>query len=189
VAIVEIGGTVGDIEGLPFLEAIRQMRKDVGLNNTVYIHLTLLPYISSTGELKTKPTQHSVRELRGIGIQPDVIICRADYPVDESLKDKISLFCDVEKRAVVPLVTTPVIYEVPLVLEEARLGDFLVERLGLAATKPDLSERDQTAQGAPAHRPGGEVRGVAGRLHQRAGGAVPRRHCPRLAGGHRVDQL
>jgi len=140
VAIVEIGGTVGDIEGLPFLEAIRQMRKDVGLNNTVYIHLTLLPYISSTGELKTKPTQHSVRELRGIGIQPDVIICRADYPVDEPLKDKISLFCDVEKRAVVPLVTTPVIYEVPLVLEEARLGDFLVERLGLAATKPDLSE-------------------------------------------------
>ena len=140
VAIVEIGGTVGDIEGLPFLEAIRQMRKDVGLNNTVYIHLTLLPYISSTGELKTKPTQHSVRELRGIGIQPDVIICRADYPVDESLKDKISLFCDVEKRAVVPLVTTSVIYEVPLVLEEARLGDFLVERLGLAASKPDLSE-------------------------------------------------
>ena len=140
VAIVEIGGTVGDIEGLPFLEAIRQMRKDVGLNNTVYIHLTLLPYISSTGELKTKPTQHSVRELRGIGIQPDVIICRADYPVDEPLKEKISLFCDVEKRAVVPLVTTPVIYEVPLVLEEARLGDFLVERLGLAATKPDLSE-------------------------------------------------
>ena len=140
VAIVEIGGTVGDIEGLPFLEAIRQMRKDVGLNNTVYIHLTLLPYISSTGELKTKPTQHSVRELRGIGIQPDAIICRADYPVDESLKGKISLFCDVEKRAVVPLVTTPVIYEVPLVLEEARLGDFLVERLGLAATKPDLSE-------------------------------------------------
>jgi len=140
VAIVEIGGTVGDIEGLPFLEAIRQMRKDVGLNNTVYIHLTLLPYISSTGELKTKPTQHSVRELRGIGIQPDVIICRADYPVDEPLKDKISLFCDVEKRAVVPLVTTPVIYEVPLVLEEARLGDFVVERLGLAATKPDLSE-------------------------------------------------
>jgi CTP synthase len=140
VAIVEIGGTVGDIEGLPFLEAIRQMRKDVGLENTVYIHLTLLPYISSTGELKTKPTQHSVRELRGIGIQPDVIICRADYPVDEPLKGKISLFCDVEKRAVVPLVTTPVIYEVPLVLEEARLGDFLVERLGLAATKPDLSE-------------------------------------------------
>ncbi len=140
VAIVEIGGTVGDIEGLPFLEAIRQMRKDVGFNNTVYIHLTLLPYISSTGELKTKPTQHSVRELRGIGIQPDVIICRADYPVDEPLKEKISLFCDVEKRAVVPLVTTPVIYEVPLVLEEARLGDFLVERLGLAATKPDLSE-------------------------------------------------
>ncbi|MDH7486529.1 MAG: CTP synthase [Anaerolineae bacterium] len=140
VVIVEVGGTVGDIEGLPFLEAIRQMRKDVGLANTVYIHLTLLPYISSTGELKTKPTQHSVRELRGIGIHPDIIICRADYPVDESLKEKISLFCDVEKRAVIPLVTTPIIYEVPLVLEEARLGDLLVERLGLEAGKPDLSE-------------------------------------------------
>ena len=140
VVIVEVGGTVGDIEGLPFLEAIRQMRKDVGLANTVYIHLTLLPYISSTGELKTKPTQHSVRELRGIGIHPDVIICRADYPVDESLKEKISLFCDVEKRAVIPLVTTPIIYEVPLVLEEACLGDLLVERLGLEADKPDLSE-------------------------------------------------
>ena len=140
VTIVEVGGTVGDIEGLPFLEAIRQMRKDVGLANTLYIHLTLLPYISSTGELKTKPTQHSVRELRGIGIHPDVIICRADYPVDEALKDKISLFCDVEKRAVVPLVTTPIIYEVPLVLEEAHLGDLLVERLGLEASGTDLSE-------------------------------------------------
>ena len=140
VVIVEVGGTVGDIEGLPFLEAIRQMRKDVGVENTVYIHVTLLPYISATGELKTKPTQHSVRELRGIGIHPDVIICRTDYPVDEALKDKISLFCDVEKRAVVPLVTTPIIYEVPLMLEDARLGDFLVERLGLAAAEPDLSE-------------------------------------------------
>ena len=140
VVIVEVGGTVGDIEGLPFLEAIRQMRKDVGLENTLYIHVTLLPYISSTGELKTKPTQHSVRELRGIGIAPDVIICRADYPVDEPLKDKISLFCDVDKQAVVPLITTPIIYEVPLMLEDAHLGDLLVERLGLEVSEPDLSE-------------------------------------------------
>ena len=141
VVIVEIGGTVGDIEGLPFLEAIRQMREDVGRENTVYIHVTLLPYISATGELKTKPTQHSVRELRGIGIQPDVIVARSDYPVDDDVRDKIALFCDVEKRAVISLVTTPIIYEVPLMLEEAGLGDYLVERLGLeGAQPPDLDD-------------------------------------------------
>ncbi|MDD3825772.1 MAG: CTP synthase [Anaerolineae bacterium] len=138
VVIVEVGGTVGDIEGLPFLEAIRQMRVDVGRENTVYIHVTLLPYISSTGEIKTKPTQHSVRELRGIGIQPDIIVARSDYPVDESVRAKIALFCDVEKRAVISLVTTPIIYEVPLILEEASLGDYLVERLGLNAHPPQL---------------------------------------------------
>jgi CTP synthase len=139
VVIVEVGGTVGDIESLPFLESIRQMRVDVGRENTVYMHVTLLPYISSTGEIKTKPTQHSVAELRGIGIQPDIIAARSDYPVDDGVRDKISLFCDVEKRAVIPLVTTPIIYEVPLVLEAAGLGDYLVQRLGLAAAHaPDL---------------------------------------------------
>jgi CTP synthase len=139
VVIVEIGGTVGDIEGLPFLEAIRQMRVDVGRENTVYIHLTLLPHISSTGEIKTKPTQHSVRELRGIGIHPDIIVARSDYPIDDSVRAKIALFCDVEQRAVIPLVTTPIIYEVPLVLEEAGLGSYLVERLGLdTAQGPEL---------------------------------------------------
>ena len=137
VVIVEVGGTVGDIEGLPFLEAIRQMRKDVGRGNTLYIHLTLLPYISSTGELKTKPTQHSVRELRGIGIQPDVIVCRSDYPLSREVKEKIALFCDVEQRAVIPLVTAESIYEVPLILEETGLGDFIVERLGLPALSLD----------------------------------------------------
>ena len=103
VVIVEVGGTVGDIESLPFLEAIRQMRKDIGRDNTMYIHVTLLPFVGATGELKTKPTQHSVKELRGIGIQPDVIVARADKPVSDALKDKISLFCDVEPRAVVPM--------------------------------------------------------------------------------------
>jgi len=141
VVIVEVGGTVGDIEGLPFLEAIRQMRVDVGREHTVYLHVTLLPYISSTNEIKTKPTQHSVRELRGIGIQPDIIVARSDYPVEDSVRDKIALFCDVERRAVIPLVTTPIIYEVPLILEEAGLGSFLVERFGLsAAHAPDLEE-------------------------------------------------
>lgn len=140
VVIVEVGGTVGDIEGLPFLEAIRQMRKEVGRKNTLYIHLTLLPYIAATGETKTKPTQHSVRELRGIGIQPDVIVCRADHPITEEVKAKISLFCDVEQRAVIPLVTADTIYEVPLTLESAGLGDFLIEQLELSSQHPDMSD-------------------------------------------------
>ncbi len=139
VVIVEVGGTVGDIEGQPFLEAIRQMRSDAGRDNVLYIHVTLLPYITSTGELKTKPTQHSVNELRRIGIQPDIILCRSDYPVSEGTKEKISLFCDVEKQAVIPLPTVSTIYEVPLILEDAGLGDLIVNKLGLKARKKDLS--------------------------------------------------
>jgi len=138
VVIVEVGGTVGDIEGLPFLEAIRQMRKDVGRENVLYVHVTYVPYISTTGELKSKPTQHSVIQLRSVGIQPDVIVCRSDYPINEALKDKIVLFCDVEKRAVIPLVTADNIYKVPLILEEAGLGQFISERLSLRQGKPDL---------------------------------------------------
>lgn len=140
VVIVEVGGTVGDIEGQPFLEAIRQMRNDVGRDNVMYIHVTLLPLITSTGELKTKPTQHSVKELRSIGIQPDIIACRSDYPVTDEIKDKIALFCDVERRAVVPLPTMPTIYEVPLVLNEAGAGEIIIDRLQLPTTKQDLSE-------------------------------------------------
>ena len=140
VVLVEAGGTVGDIEGLPFLEALRQMRRDVGHENTLYIHVTFLPYVGATGELKTKPTQHSVRELRSIGIQPDIIIARADHPVDDALCDKIALFCDVDRRAVTPLVTTPHPYEIPLILEDAGLGDFIVERLRLDVGPPDLDE-------------------------------------------------
>jgi CTP synthase len=133
IVLVEIGGTVGDIESLPFLEALRQMRSDLGRENSLYIHVTWLPYIGATGELKTKPTQHSVRELRSIGISPDVIVARSDYPVDDDLCEKIALFCDVERQAVIPLVTTPVLYEVPLTLERLDVGDYLLERLGLKA--------------------------------------------------------
>jgi CTP synthase len=140
VVIVEVGGTVGDIEGLPFLEAIRQMRNEVGRDNVLYIHVTLLPYIRSTSELKTKPTQHSVKELRSIGIQPDVIVARSDYPVGPEYKDKIALFCDVEPRAVVPLVTADTIYSVPLELEDAGLADYIVERLGLECHEADLED-------------------------------------------------
>jgi len=138
VAIVEIGGTVGDIESLPFLEAIRQMRKDIGRDNTMYVHLTLLPYISATGELKTKPTQHSVKELRSIGIQPDVIVCRADHPVGEEIKEKIALFCDVDKQAVIPLITVDNIYKVPLILADVGLDTLLLERLSLPRHDLDL---------------------------------------------------
>ncbi len=138
VLIVEVGGTVGDIESLPFLEAIRQMRKDVGRDNVLYIHVTLLPYIGSTGELKTKPIQHSVKELRSIGIQPDVIVCRSDYPVTADLKEKIALFTDVDEDAVIPLETARTIYEVPLVLEDVGLGDFITNSLHMQAPAPRL---------------------------------------------------
>ena len=145
--IVEVGGTVGDIEGQPFLEAIRQMRKDEGRDNVLYVHVTFLPHIAATDELKTKPTQHSVNELRRIGIQPDVIVCRSDKEISEGIKDKISLFCDVDKEAVIALVTSGTIYEVPLLLEDAGLGEFIVSRLGLKAQESNLEEwRDMVAR-------------------------------------------
>jgi CTP synthase len=140
VVIVEVGGTVGDIEGQPFLEAIRQMRNEEGRHDTLSIHVTLLPHISTTGELKTKPTQHSVRELRSIGIQPDVIACRSDLPISNEIRDKISLFCDVEPRAVIPLLTMPSIYEVPLVLENAGLTDYICDRMSLPPASRELEE-------------------------------------------------
>ncbi|MFC1897762.1 CTP synthase [Chloroflexota bacterium] len=140
VIIIEVGGTVGDIEGQPFLEAIRQMRNDVGRDNVLYVHVTLLPYLNSTQELKTKPTQHSVNELRRIGIQPDVIICRSDYPIPEEVKSKISLFCDVDREAVIPMPTVSTIYEVPLMLEEEGLGQLILDKLSLKAHQPDLCQ-------------------------------------------------
>ena len=138
VIVVEVGGTVGDIEGQPFLEAIRQMRAEVGRDNVCYVHVTLLPYISATGELKTKPTQHSVKELRSLGIQPDVLICRTDKPVSEDTKDKLALFCDVQRDAVIPLETVSSIYEVPLILEDAGLGELITTQLSLQAKGRNL---------------------------------------------------
>lgn len=140
VIVVEVGGTVGDIEGLPFLEAIRQMRNDVGRDNVFYIHVTLLPHMSTTGELKTKPTQHSVKELRSIGVHPDAIVCRSDCPMPMAMKEKISLFCDVPSNSVIPLVTASKVYEVPLILEEYGLGDLLVNALGLTGRGKDIAE-------------------------------------------------
>ena len=140
VVIVEVGGTVGDIEAMPFLEAIRQMRRDVGRNNTFYVHVTFLPMIGATAELKTKPTQHSVRDLRGAGIQPDAIIARSDHPVSNELREKIALFCDVDARAVLPMITTNYLYEVPLTLEDFGFGDYLCERLQISCGSVDLAD-------------------------------------------------
>lgn len=140
IVIVEVGGTVGDIEGLPFLEAIRQMRIELKRKDSLYVHVTFLPHIGATGELKTKPTQHSVRELRGIGIQPNVIIARTDYPVTDDVINKIALFCDVDEKAVIPLQTADNIYAVPLMLEDTGLGDYILDRFKLDAHKPDLKE-------------------------------------------------
>ncbi|MGD9712146.1 MAG: CTP synthase [Thermomicrobiales bacterium] len=140
VVIVEVGGTVGDIEGQAYLEAIRQMRREVGRSNVMYIHVTLLPLIGSTGELKTKPTQQSVRELRSVGIQPDVIVCRSDADIPDDVKEKIALFCDVDPEAVIPMPTAETIYEVPLMLHESRLDQYIDDHLSLEGHEPDLSE-------------------------------------------------
>ena len=154
VILIEVGGTVGDIEGLPFLEAIRQMRKDAGRDNVLYIHVTLLPYLGSTQELKTKPTQHSVNELRRIGIQPDIILCRSDYTIADNLRDKISLFCDVDKEAVIPLVTVSTVYEVPLVMEEYHMGNLIADKLSLTVKNEDLHEwRDMVTRLKQPHQP------------------------------------
>ena len=156
VVIVEVGGTVGDMEGQPFLEAISQMRHTLGVDATASIHVTLLPFIGSTRELKTKPTQHSVRELRSYGIQPDVIIARSDYPVPEALREKIGLFCNVERNAVIPLETADSIYEIPLILEARGLAKLVAKRLDLPAAEADLDEwRDFVER---LHNPSTDVR-------------------------------
>ncbi|MBC3900593.1 CTP synthase [Acetobacterium malicum] len=140
VVITEIGGTVGDIESLPYLEAIRQFKGDLGAENVLYIHVTLLPYLGKAGELKTKPTQHSVKELRSIGIQPDIIVLRSEKEVEEGLKGKISLFCNVDKKAVVVNMDAAELYEVPLMLEKEGLAELVCEKLHIDCKEPDLTE-------------------------------------------------
>ncbi|MFO7549971.1 MAG: CTP synthase [Haliea sp.] len=142
VAIVEIGGTVGDIESLPFLEAARQLRVEVGSSRALLMHLTLVPYIATAGEIKTKPTQHSVKELRSIGLQPDILLCRCAVPIDEGACKKISLFTNVEERAVIPLLDADSIYRIPGMLHGAHLDQFVVERFGLDCPPADLAEWD-----------------------------------------------
>lgn len=146
VVITEIGGTVGDIESLPFLEAIRQLKNELGQGNVLFIHVTLLPYLKMAGELKTKPTQHSVKELRGLGIQPDVIILRSEKEVNSSIKEKISLFCNVETRAVIQNTDASELYEVPLLLEKEGLADFVCDKLSISCSKPDLTRWEEMVQ-------------------------------------------
>jgi CTP synthase len=140
VALVEIGGTVGDIESLPFLEAIRQMRVEMGHHKALFIHLTLVPFIQTAGEIKTKPTQHSVKELRSIGIQPDILLCRCDRPLSESARSKIALFTNVETRAVIPLQDVDFVYKIPMELHNQGLDEIVVEMLGLQVKSADLRE-------------------------------------------------
>lgn len=143
VIIVEIGGTVGDIEGLPFLEAIRQFKKDAGVENVIYIHVSLIPHLGVSSELKTKPTQHSVAKLREIGITPDVIVCRSKYPLTPDMKDKIALFCDVDRVDVIEALDTDLIYSIPLIFEKEGLGNTVVKKLGLSCPSPDLCEWEE----------------------------------------------
>jgi CTP synthase len=140
VVITEIGGTVGDIESLPFLEAIRQIKSDIGRDNVMYIHVTLIPYLKAAGEVKTKPTQHSVKELRALGIQPHVIVCRTEHALALDLKKKIALFCDIEANAVIECIDADTLYDVPLMLREQGLDDIVVNHLKLVTNPPDMTE-------------------------------------------------
>lgn len=139
IVITEIGGTVGDMESLPFLEAIRQVRGDMGRQNVCYIHVTLIPYLSATGEVKTKPTQHSVKELRGIGIQPNILVCRAEKGISDDLKEKLALLCDIEKSAIITACDAPTIYEVPLLIQKEKMDDITLQLLGMTAPPADMS--------------------------------------------------
>lgn len=146
IVITEIGGTVGDIESLPFIEAIRQVRLDIGYKNTLYIHTTLLPYIGASHEVKTKPTQHSVKELRGYGIQPDIIVCRSEKHIDQELKEKISLFCNVPVEAVISNYDVDVLYELPMMLLDQYMDDLVLDHLRIEAPKADMAEWQQLIQ-------------------------------------------
>ena len=146
IAVVEIGGTVGDIESQPFLEAVRQLKVELGHKRALLLHLTLVPYIASAGETKSKPTQHSVKEMRSIGLQPDVLLCRSEVPIEESQRQKISLFTNVEERAVIPVIDAPTIYQIPRMLHERGLDQFVVDRFELDVPDADLSEWDFVVQ-------------------------------------------
>ena len=183
IVIIEVGGTVGDIESLPFLEAIRQIRGDVGRENTLYIHLTLVPYIQTAGELKTKPTQHSVKELREIGIQPDILLCRTDRSLSPDIKAKIALFCNVDKDAVITAKNVETVYEVPVVFHQEGLDEKIVEKLNIWTGRPNLKglgagrQKDQTTPLRNDHRRRGKICQPDRIVQEPDGGLDPWRHC------------
>ena len=146
VVITEIGGTVGDIESLPYLEAIRQIKNDIGRGSVMYIHCTLVPYIKAAGEIKTKPTQHSVKELRSLGIQPDAIVLRSELPISEETKEKIALFCDTDKKAVIEMLDADTLYQVPISLQAQNFDDLVCEHLGLEQKEADMTEWEQLVE-------------------------------------------
>lgn len=146
IVITEIGGTVGDIESLPFLEAIRQVSTEVGRENVLYMHVTLIPYLKASQEMKSKPTQHSVKELRSIGIQPDILICRTEHPMGDDMKEKMALFCSVDKECIIQNLDAPSLYSVPLMLEKEGLAKIVCKRLGIRCTAPDLSEWEEMVE-------------------------------------------
>ncbi len=195
VVLVEIGGTVGDIESLPFLEAIRQFRQDVGRGNAINVHLTLVPHIAASDELKTKPTQHSVKELLSIGIQPDILLCRADRAIPEEMKKKISLFCNVDERAVITARDVPTIYEVPLAFAREGLDEILLDYLSLPALharrRPVGADRQSRQEpGRRGHdRDLRQVRPARRQLQVAERGAPPRRHRERRQGEARLRRL
>ena len=195
VVITEVGGTVGDIESLPFLEAARQVRHDIGRDNCFFLHVSLVPYIGPSGELKTKPTQHSVAALRQVGIQPDAVVCRADRELPESIKRKISLMCDVDQEAVVTAADAPSIYDIPKVLHREGLDAYLVRRLDLPFRDVDWTVWDDLLRRV--HHPKEEVTvALVGQVHRpprrlplRRRGAARRRLRPRGEGQHPLDRL
>ena len=194
IVLVEIGGTVGDIESLPFLEAIRQFRQDVGREHTLYIHLTLVPFIGAAGELKTKPTQHSVRDLRSIGIQPDILLCRTDRFLDADLKKKIALFCDVDPEAVITAKDVSTIYEVPLVLGVEGLDRIVLKHLGLPMTEKhmesweELVERIKNPKDQRHDSRRRQVRRLRGLLQEPQRSALSRRLRASAEGRHQVGR-
>lgn len=196
VCLVEIGGTVGDIESQPFLEAIRQFAVEAGRENCLFIHVTLVPYLAASDELKSKPTQHSVKEMLSIGINPDIIVCRTEHPLTDEIKHKISLFCNVDPECVIENNNCDILYAVPIMLHQQHMDDVVIRKLGIDCPgAPDLADwQEMHGRAAPPgtdgqNRSGGQICGAARQLYQRQRGAEARRHCHPQRRGYSLDRL
>ena len=196
VCLVEIGGTVGDIESQPFLEAIRQFAVEAGRENCLFIHVTLVPYLAASDELKSKPTQHSVKEMLSIGINPDIIVCRTEHPLTDEIKHKISLFCNVDPECVIENNNCDILYAVPIMLHQQHMDDVVIRKLGIDCPRCAGSCRlaGNAGRAAPPgtdgqNRSGGQICGAARQLYQRQRGAEARRHCHPQRRGYSLDRL